>query len=490
VTTGCDHFENNGLISQKRLIFILVLIHFYLTGLFLSNQAYSAEAASTANGTDNRCIQLDLNRAIDIALDNNRSISTSHNAITSQKFSLEAAKADFDTLIVPSGRIGTSGGKTTDTDQEYFFQMQATRKFTSGTQVSLGPVITKAGDNYTTAVSVALTQPIARGLGESYNLDPVYSHNYSLRSSERSLYQTRVNTVLEVVAAYCDAVKQEESRSMYKALTERMKGHAEGASAKEEIGLATPIDTYRAVIRQKDAEDAVTQADTLLQEAKDRLKVVLALPMNLTLELTDREFPENPVGTLEEVLEAARLKRIDLEQLRDDLNELERKSELAKENILPDLNLVAGYSRFGEAERLSSRSTFDQDRWWLNLQGSTDLYRTSQRAAYEQSLLTIRNQRLAYADRREQVNREVRKQFTLLRELGKRIEIRKEQSRQAEGKLQLASIKFAYGMADNFDLIEAETEMQRARTDLLAARIDYVNAQYALRAATGTLLIR
>lgn len=45
-------------------------------------------------------------------------------------------------------------------------------------------------------------------------------------------------------------------------------------------------------------------------------------------------------------------------------------------------------------------------------------------------------------------------------------------------------------MADNFDQIEAETEMQRAQTDLLTARIDFVNAQYALRAATGTLLTR
>jgi outer membrane protein TolC len=43
-------------------------------------------------------------------------------------------------------------------------------------------------------------------------------------------------------------------------------------------------------------------------------------------------------------------------------------------------------------------------------------------------------------------------------------------------------------MANNFDLIEAETELQEARTNLLAAKIEYIVGTYRLRAALGTLI--
>jgi outer membrane protein len=69
-----------------------------------------------------------------------------------------------------------------------------------------------------------------------------------------------------------------------------------------------------------------------------------------------------------------------------------------------------------------------------------------------------------------------------------RMQIRKDQIHQARGKLALAKIKFSHGMADNFDLIEAETELQQARSNFLAAQIEYIVGVYRLRAAMGTLI--
>jgi outer membrane protein TolC len=54
--------------------------------------------------------------------------------------------------------------------------------------------------------------------------------------------------------------------------------------------------------------------------------------------------------------------------------------------------------------------------------------------------------------------------------------------------MRLAEIKFSHGMGDNFDLIESETELQRAKTDLLSEKTSYIVGQYRLRAALGTLL--
>jgi outer membrane protein TolC len=52
----------------------------------------------------------------------------------------------------------------------------------------------------------------------------------------------------------------------------------------------------------------------------------------------------------------------------------------------------------------------------------------------------------------------------------------------------LAEVKFNHGLADNFDLIEAETELQQAQVSLVANRIDYIVGRYRLRDALGTLV--
>jgi outer membrane protein TolC len=43
-------------------------------------------------------------------------------------------------------------------------------------------------------------------------------------------------------------------------------------------------------------------------------------------------------------------------------------------------------------------------------------------------------------------------------------------------------------MANNFDVIEAESELQEARLNLLAAQIESIVGMYRLRAAIGTLI--
>jgi outer membrane protein TolC len=43
-------------------------------------------------------------------------------------------------------------------------------------------------------------------------------------------------------------------------------------------------------------------------------------------------------------------------------------------------------------------------------------------------------------------------------------------------------------MADNFDMIEAETENHQAKLQLLSAQIDYIVGTYHLRKIIGTLI--
>jgi outer membrane protein TolC len=49
-------------------------------------------------------------------------------------------------------------------------------------------------------------------------------------------------------------------------------------------------------------------------------------------------------------------------------------------------------------------------------------------------------------------------------------------------------VKFSHDMASNLDVIEAESELQRAAASLAGARADYAIGIYQLRAMAGRLL--
>jgi outer membrane protein TolC len=89
---------------------------------------------------------------------------------------------------------------------------------------------------------------------------------------------------------------------------------------------------------------------------------------------------------------------------------------------------------------------------------------------------------------RDEIEREVRAQLEALKESENSFIIREEQIKTAEGKLALSQIKFRYAMANNFNVIESENELERAKVDLLTARTDYIVGIYKLRSVLGTLI--
>jgi len=343
---------------------------------------------------------------------------------------------------------------------------------------------------YTSGIGLYIEQPLLRGFGREVNLAGVRSAEYSHRTAERNLYQTMVNTVLETVSAVYRVIQQGELVRLNESLASRLLQHAHAAKIKEKIGLATPMDVYRAEIRLKDVQDRLSSSGQDLRDARDQLKIILAIPLESDVDLS-APLEYTPIRLDQgDGVEIAMKNRVELEQAQDDMREARRNSRIAKHNILPRLNVVLNYNRFGSSDDFSESTGLDEARWGIQLVSSTDVARSSEKAAYRQSLINVETVRLNREARRDEINRQVRTQLVALDAAEKRITIRRDKVTQAEGKLSLAKIKFSYGMADNFDLIEAEQELLQARVDILSARIDYLTGIYSLRAVLGTLIER
>jgi outer membrane protein TolC len=154
------------------------------------------------------------------------------------------------------------------------------------------------------------------------------------------------------------------------------------------------------------------------------------------------------------------------------------------------LDLVFNYSRFDSGENFGESTGFNKDAWGVSVVTSTDLARTAERVAFEQSLLSVSAARRSDSLQRDEVVREVKRDTRNLRRSEKAIAIQEEQIQQSKGQLELARVKFKWGLANNFDLIDAETQLRTAQTNLLSAVLDYIVGIYRLRATLGTLIER
>lgn len=462
------------------LIRILLLSIFFQCGL--QNQVFSDVAEHTAPA-------LSLDDVIHIALESNRNVISANYGIERRQWSLAATRSEFEWKFAPAISTGTN-----EENQSVSAAVQVDRKFTFGPAIFIKPQSVRyfdedQQDTTENEVTASLAIPLLRGSGRVTNLNRVHMAEYDLRATQRSSQLTQINTILAAVAGTYEIVRQRETLALYETQMKHFQNHAVIAEAKKKIGLATPIDVYRAEIRMKDAQSGFHNTQETLRNAMDRLAELLATPLdpNQVLRVT-APVEILPLDiSLPQAVDLALSKRVELQQARDEVAEAERHVLVARHNLHPDLDLVANYSR-SQYDRYNDFKEDQVEYFTIELSGSTDWSRTVAKADYQQSQLAVRQARLNRDNTGETIKREVHQVYRALLNAHEQIRIREEQIDQAEGKLALANIKFSHGMADNFDIIESETELQRANLDLLSAKINYLVDLYRLRAAIGTLI--
>ena len=438
---------------------------------------------TTAGAPADKTVELTLSSAVHLALRSNRSLISGRFGRESQALSLTAARAEFETQYGPSITAGVA-----DNREQAGAGMTIEKRFETGASARLRPAVGRSASGYSSEARAMLTVPLSSGYGRAVNLDGVRSAAFSVRTAERALLLNKVSVVIDTVAAVYDIARLDQLAAFYRNELEKTETHVRSAEIKADVGLAGRFDVLRAEIRKNELENSLAGAFEDRQNAADRLKLILAMPLERRIRV-NVPFECEPVAIpVQRALETAYANRVELMQLVEELEESRRRSVVAKRRTLPGLNLVADYTRFDAADQWEDSLALAEDRWSLFLEGTMDARRTREKSTFAQSLLRIRSVRLNQRLKRDEIAREVRRQMAALENARQRIDIRMEQIHKAEGKRALAQLKFDHGMADNFNVIEAETQLQSANVALIGARTDYIVGVFRLRQAMGTLL--
>ena len=357
--------------ARRGLQFFLLAAFFLLC--FMRVDTWGQESGKQQKTLSQSESVLTLTDVIKLALHANRSVISATYGVDSRKFSLDAAQSEFEWKLIPGAdAFGTDGASRIGAG------VTIEKKFLPGPVAAVNPKFVKINNDddtggYSGEFGISLTMPLLRGFGSEINLNSVRTAEYSLRTANRSHYLVRVNIVLEAVSAVFNIVEQRELVHLYQTQTKSFEDHAVTAKAREKIGLATPIDVYRAEIRLKDAQDNLSRAREALRSAGDRLNIVLAVPLEQTVQVK-APLDYQPLDiTLEKAVETALQNRVELKQIDDQIEETRRASRIAKNNLLPQFDLEANYTRLGNNDQFGRFLNLNEDFWTIETQGNGNL---------------------------------------------------------------------------------------------------------------------
>lgn len=465
------------IIVRKELLFITIVV---VSVIVHSGPWLYAGSNETVGPPKNEIISLE--QAIQIALTHNRSLVNSALGVTSSDLSLKSQKAEFDVKIKPQGAVNYNSA----TDGYWQTGATVSRKVSTGATLSVTPLFGEIGGISTNEVDVSMSVPLLRGAGTKFSMDGVYSGTFAYESAKLSFIQQQAETVLQTVSAVYNSIQTQQQVSFLEKQLDDLKKHLALAKIKERNGIINAMDLYRAEIRIQNVQEELTSTNEQYANNIDAVKQVLAIPQQQTIIVSAPvDYATVHIG-LEEAQKIALKNRIELELSAMQVKEAERQVAIAKNNLLPQLDLRLGYNVAHEEDF----NDLSDKRWTAALSSDTDIFRTSERNDYEKSKLSFRQVQLERQGEEERVVQDVRFQLNSLQKQEERIQIRQEQAKQAMGKLRLAESKFRYSMANNFDLLEAQTELQKAKIDQMVETISYIIGTYSLRSSLGTLIDR
>jgi outer membrane protein TolC len=429
-----------------------------------------------------------LEKGINLAVNAKRRLAAPLDAITQSQINLEFAESDFDFKIVPKIDTGYGGGGRVGEGLTVGAGVELSQRFWPGTRLALRPSTLKAADHHESNFQVILSQPLLRGFGREYSRAGILAAEYGNRSAMRSFYLAEVRLIQQTIQGLYEIAKQEAFVALEKEAVERIRKLCRGTKAKEKIGFCDPLDANRADTELKSAEDSLNQALDRLQDAKDNLRNTLALPLDLPVEV-DVPITYEPVKiSLDEATTIALGHRIELVQAQDQVRESMRLCRLAKNNLWPDVNLVLDYTSFARDEIFTRAFTRRrQNRWGLGVTTSGDIDNVSGTANFDRALMATEDAKRNVEQVHDNIILDVRRALRALNRALEKIDVQEEQIQNAFNGFHLANLKFVHGLANNFDLVQAEKNLRSAQTSYIAAIIEYKVGEFNLLISLGTL---
>jgi outer membrane protein TolC/AcrR family transcriptional regulator len=298
----------------------------------------------------------------------------------------------------------------------------------------------------------------------------------SLRATELSAQDARDVIVLAVTSGYLGVISSAASVESIRAQIAAAQVTYQQAADRHANGLAARIDVTRSQVELQTQQQRLTAQETDFAKRKIDFGRAIGLPAGQEISLTDT-MPYAPLTglTLEQALERAAANRPDLKaaQAQVQAAELVRKAAVAER--YPTAEFTGDYGAIGTAPQ-NSHGTF-------TVTGTVRVpvwQGTRVRGDIEQAEAALQQRRLEYEDLRARIDADIREAFLDLNAAASQVGVAESNRSLAQDTLSQARDRFAAGVADTVEVVQAQETVA-------AAEQDYINSLFAHNLAKANL---
>ena len=316
-------------------------------------------------------LELSLRSYLDLVMANNTDIAIQRLTVDVAQNAITRAFAAFDPLATasfsdteqrtPSGDQLTGAATLVQLSQPANFNYSQT--LPTGLQYNVSffaqKLSTNSGyyyynPNLNSSLGLSISQPLIKNRGAYINRLPITMATSRLRKTEYDLKSSLLQLVSNAENAYWDAVLARENLRVAESARDLADQALKRAQRELELGALSPLDIYNPEQQYATSKIGVSQAQYSLKQTEDALRRQMGADLDakirtLPIVLTETVGPEAdapPIDAEKEVRKGLAA-RPDLKSALQNLDTDDLGIKLAKNELLPDLELTGGYSTQG-----------------------------------------------------------------------------------------------------------------------------------------------
>ncbi len=344
---------------------------------------------------------------------------------------------------------------------------------------------------YESRIGLSIVQPLMRDFGRTVTEQEILFAVQDRNVAVQDLRESAFLILTAVRNAYFDVLRTRDQLAFRRTSVSLAERVFEENRARVEAGVMAPVEILEAEVGLRLRERDLLEAQSLHQDALDRLTLLLNAPQQVSVIDEVLRRPSIVVSE-EEGLQSAFLKRPDILRNRQEIERLDLTERIARNRTRPALDLVGRYSHAGLGPEYSDafEDLFRNDyrSWEVGVSFSYPLGNTTARNELARTRILRNAQRTSLAQLQDEVRRDIRAAIRGLEVNSAVIDVTELGTRLARERLDTLLRRMEVGLATTRDVLEGEQDLAQARTLHIAALADYNIAVTEYLRATGLLL--
>jgi outer membrane protein TolC len=346
---------------------------------------------------------------------------------------------------------------------------------------------------YRSDLTFSITQPILRNFGIDLNRSKIkIASNNRLLSLDQ--FKDRASKVVcRAEETYWGLILSGRLLEVKKKSLKLAENLLERNKSLVEVGKLPPVEILQAQVGVASREEEVIITESKVRDVEDLLKELLSLPLKgQTIVPLDRPTFEPIEADLEKSLENAFRLRPDYHEVKVNMDNLEILTKVAKNQMLPGLDLKASYGLNGINKeyrdtwgKLDDADTYS---WIVGLSLEVPLGNRWAKNEFLKRKLDTNKASLILEGLKKRIEVEVREAAREVNTCLKRIEATKQARLLAETRLKAEEERLELGLTTSVEVLRFQEGLAVSEAKEITAIIDYLRAWVNLSKVTGTAL--